>query len=133
MNGRHSSLPARLQDRNTVSARRGLKRKRGGQKGNQNARKHGFYSGTLEPSQWDEYWHAVTSERVDPQIAFIRIYLRAVLRQRPSNHRALAQAAGLLAKLYASRFGFRGNDRRIFSRLVLDALENGKIHDLENL
>jgi len=133
MNGSNASLPAPLQLRPAVSPDRGAKRKRGGQKGNQNARKHGFFSGTLEPSQWDEYWHAVTSERLDPQVAFIRVKLRTVLSQRPRGHRALAQAACLLTKIYASRFGLGVNGRRIFSRTVLDLLENGRIDHLENL
>ena len=83
MNGRHSSLPTRLQDRNTTSPAAGQRKSAAAKKGNQNARKHGFYSGTLKPPQWDEYWHVVTSERLDPQIAFIRIKLRAVLRRHP--------------------------------------------------
>jgi hypothetical protein len=49
-----------------------IKRKRGGQKGNGNARKHGFYSGTLSPAETSQLWNITNLEGVDPEIAFIR-------------------------------------------------------------
>ena len=47
------------------------RRKRGGQKGNGNARKHGFYSGTLSPAETSQLWNITNLEGVDPEIAFI--------------------------------------------------------------
>jgi len=48
-----------------------IKRKRGGQKGNLNARKHGFYSATLSPAETSQLWNITNLEGVDPEIAFI--------------------------------------------------------------
>ena len=49
-----------------------IRRKRGGQKGNGNARKHGFYSGTFSPAETSQLWNITNLEGVDPEIAFIR-------------------------------------------------------------
>ena len=55
----------------TVNATQ-IKSKRGGQKGNRHARKHGFYSGTLSPAQTSQLWNITNREGVDPEIALIR-------------------------------------------------------------
>jgi uncharacterized protein YjcR len=41
------------------SASHKVKRKRGAQKGNQNARKHGFYSAALNPTEICQFWNIV--------------------------------------------------------------------------
>jgi uncharacterized protein YjcR len=53
----------------TISQKR-IKRKRGAQKGNRNARKHGFYSAALSPAEIQELWNITNLEGVDPEIAF---------------------------------------------------------------
>ena len=40
------------------------KRNRGGQKGNRNARKHGFYSGTLNLAEKSQLWNIINLEDV---------------------------------------------------------------------
>ena len=47
------------------------KRRRGGQKGNRNARKHGFYSASLSPDQTRQVWDMTTLEGVDPEVALM--------------------------------------------------------------
>jgi len=130
MNSGNASHPTQLQPPDNVSPGPATKRKRGGQKGNHNARTHGFFSSALTPSQWDEYWHAVTSENLDPQSAFIRVKLRAVFLESPPSHRALVQAASILAKLYG--FDLSAGDRRTMSRILLEIFENGTSDSLEN-
>jgi len=41
-----------------------IKRKRGGQKGNRNACKHGFYSATLSPAETSQLWNITNLEGV---------------------------------------------------------------------
>jgi len=84
-----------------------IKRKRGGQKGNRNARKHGFYSGTLSPAETSQLWNITNLEGVDPEIAFIRVKLQSSLQHDPGNLRVIREASRLLVKWY-SRVSLRG-------------------------
>jgi hypothetical protein len=84
-----------------------VRRKRGGQKGNGNARKHGFYSGTLSPAQTCQLWNITNLEGVDPEIAFIRVKLQSSLQYDPGNRRVIREASRLLVKWY-SRVSLRG-------------------------
>jgi uncharacterized protein YjcR len=82
---------------------RKMKRKRGGQKGNQNARKHGFYSSTLSSQEICEFWNIINRERIAPEIAVLRIKLRSLLQHDPDNRRALCEASKLLSKWYSAK------------------------------
>jgi hypothetical protein len=64
--------PAGEASQNMTANETDMKRKRGGQKGNGNARKHGFYSGTLSPAEISQMWNITNLEGVDPEMAFIR-------------------------------------------------------------
>ena len=100
-----------------------MKRKRGGQKGNQNARKHGFYSGDLSPAQLSEFWRIITTEKIDPQSAIMRIKLRLLLQQEPVNRRVLRDAARLLARWKSAGSTLSQADTKEMSRLILAVLE----------
>jgi len=65
------SNPAGEASQNMIANQTQIKRKRGGQKGNLNARKHGFYSATLSPAETSQLWNITNLEGVDPEIAFI--------------------------------------------------------------
>jgi len=54
------------------------KKRRGGQQGNQNARKHGFYSRVLTVEQVGSFWAAVSQEHVDPEVALMRVKLQSL-------------------------------------------------------
>ena len=64
-----------------------IKSKRAGQKGNRNARKYGFYSGTLSPAETFQLWNITNLEGVDPEIAFIRP--RVILNEAKRNEESL--------------------------------------------
>jgi hypothetical protein len=51
-----------------------MKRKRGGQKGNGNARKHGFYSGTLGPAETRQLWNITNLEGVGLRRVSMSLY-----------------------------------------------------------
>ena len=84
-----------------------IKRKRSGQNGNRNARKHGFYSDTLSPAETQELWNITNLEGVDPEIALIRVKLQSSLQDDPGNRRVIREASRLLVKWY-SRVSLRG-------------------------
>jgi hypothetical protein len=56
------------------------KRNRGGQKGNQNARAHGFYSSSLNPDETCRFLNILNQACLEPDIAFLRVKVQAVLR-----------------------------------------------------
>ena len=116
---------AKMQNEPLVQTHRRLKRKPGGQKGNQNARKHGFYSRTLSPDEIGEFWNIVNLERVDPEVALVRLKLKSLLQHDPINRRVLRTASGLLAKWYRAKYGFGrpdGNDLKAVIRSILAQL-----------
>jgi hypothetical protein len=99
------------------------KRKRGGQKGNRNARKHGFYSGTLSPAETSQLWNITNLEGVDPEIAFIRVKLQSSLQYDPGNRRVIREASRLLVKWYSANYGLDPTDRNYLKTVVENLLE----------
>ena len=80
------------------------KRKRGGQKGNQNARTHGFYSSLLTPDQMSQLWNIVIKENVPPESAIMRLKLQSILSQNTANTRTLKEAVRLIVKWSAQKY-----------------------------
>ena len=100
-----------------------MKRKRGGQPGNQNGRKHGFFSSHLEPEEIQEFWDIIKKERVAPEVALIRVKLVSSLRRDPGNRLVLNEAAKLTAKLTTAQHGFNRSKSRKIKKALLDFWE----------
>jgi|SRR3990172_4157325 len=98
------------------------KRHRGAQPGNQNARKHGFYSPTISPEEISLVWNAVNLKGIDPAIAVIRVKLHQALQYDPANHRFFEDAAKLLTKRHSAELRSEFDRRQVRARL-LSALE----------
>jgi hypothetical protein len=101
-----------------------IKRKRGGQKGNQNARKHGFYSDYFDPRQLREFRKIIKKEEVSPQVAAIRVKLNSVLGSGPVNRRLLREARHLLVKYYASEGNLAKEEKTEIRRFVRAIFKN---------
>lgn len=80
-----------------------LKPKRGAPYGNQNARKHGFYSRALDRMGKKDLKQAATIEGVDEEIALIRLKLKSILQHDPENVRVIGQALLALNRLMRTR------------------------------
>jgi hypothetical protein len=106
-----------------------IKRKRGGQKGNGNARKHGFYSGTLSPAEISQLWNITNLEGVDPEIAFIRVKLQSSLQYDPGNRRVIREASRLLVKWYSANYRLDPTDRNYLKTVVESLLEIASIRE----
>jgi hypothetical protein len=100
-----------------------IKRRRGGQKGNRNARKHGFYSGTLSPFESCQLWNIINLEGVDPEIAFIRVKLQSSLQHDPGNRRVIREASRLFVKWYSANYRLDRTDRNYLKTVVENLLE----------
>ena len=115
--------PAGEVSQNSTATRTQIKRKRGGQKGNRNARKHGFYSATLNPAQTRQLWNITNLEGVDPEIAFIRVKLQSSLQYDPGNRRVIREASRLLVKWYSANYRLDPADRSYLRTVVENLLE----------
>jgi hypothetical protein len=100
-----------------------IKRSRGGQKGNRNARKHGFYSTALSPAEISQLWNITNLEGVDPEIAFIRVKLQSSLQYNPGNRRVITEASRLLVKWYSANYQLDATDRHYLKAFVENLLE----------
>ena len=77
------------------------KRKSGGQPGNQNARKHGFYSKHFTPDQLKQLEDADDLRDLGPEIALLRVKLNALLDDPEVSIELLLRAVNSLARLMA--------------------------------
>jgi len=117
------SNPAGEVSQNLTVNQTQIKRERGGQKGNRNACKHGFYSGTLSPAETSQLWNITNLEGVDPEIAFIRVKLQSSLQHDPGNRRVIREASRLLVKWYSANYRLDPTDRNYLKTVVENLLE----------
>ena len=80
-----------------------MSRFRGGQPGNQNARKHGYYSRVLNATQKTDVKRAVAVKGLDNEIALLRSKLKCVADNDPHNIRLISLASNTLARLLKTR------------------------------
>jgi len=85
------------------SRRERSRRKRGGQLGNQNARTHGYYSGTLTREQQRALEDAGHLDGLDREIAVRYLKIASILTHDPHNRRVLKLALSSLAHLLYTR------------------------------
>ena len=110
-----------------------IKRKRGGQTGNRNARKHGFYSGTLSPAETCQVWSITNLEGVDPEIALIRVKLQSSLQHDPGNCRVIREVSRLLVKWYSADYRLDPTDRNYLKAVVENLLETASVRQSAGL
>lgn len=88
------------------------KKKNGAPYGNQNARKHGFYSRHLDAQEQADFEAAVLVEGVDEEITLLRIKIQRLLRRDPDNVTLIVKATNTLARLMLTRFNIRKEDKQ---------------------
>jgi hypothetical protein len=109
------------------------RRKRGGQKGNRNACKHGFYSCSLSPAERSQLWNITSLEGVDPEVAFIRVKLQSSLQHDPSNRRVIREASRFLVKWYSENYWLDPSDRNYLKAVVENLLETASVRQSAEL
>ena len=129
----HKSNPTGEASQNLTANQTQIKRKRGGQKGNRNACKHGFYSGTLSPAETFQLWNITNLEGVDPEIAFIRVKLQSSLQHDPGNRRVIREASRLLVKWYSENYWLDPSDRNYLKAVVENLLETASVRQSAEL
>ena len=102
-------------------------RRRGGQPGNQNARKHGYYSRIFNKAERADYYSAGDVQGIDEEIALIRHVIKTVASFKDDRHiLVLVRAANVLNRLVRTRQKIRYSRydefRTTISDLVRDVL-----------
>ena len=74
-------------------------RDRGGQPGNQNARTHGFYAGSLTSQEQEHLVQAVELKGLHSEIAFLRVKLLALISSQRASPELLLRATRTLTRM----------------------------------
>jgi len=85
-------------------------RKPGGQVGNQNARKHGFYANYMTRKEARIYAEAARVSGTAAEIALLRCKLAEMLKEDPVDVALLARVVGLINRLELNRQKLNGKD-----------------------
>jgi hypothetical protein len=101
-----------------------MKRKRGAQRGNQNARRHGFYSNVLDEAEKIDIEQAILVEGLDMEIALLRVKLKSVIRHDPDNINLIIQATESLARLLKVKYNIGKQDKRGLKEAIGNVLRD---------
>jgi hypothetical protein len=99
-------------------------RKRGAPKGNQNARKHGFYSKVLDETEQKNFDKATRVEGIDEEIALLRVKIISLLERDPENIKLIMQATNTLERLVRTRFNISKEDRKGLKEAISTVLRD---------
>ncbi len=100
------------------------KRKRGAPKGNQNARKHGFYSRVLDEAEQLDFELASGVEGIDDEIDLLRVKIKSILEKDPENISLIMQATSALERLVKTRFNITKEQRKGLKEAIGNVLKD---------
>jgi hypothetical protein len=100
------------------------KGKRGAPKGNQNARKHGFYSRVLDEAERLDFELASGVEGIDGEIALLRVKIKSLLESEPENISLLMQATNTLAHLVKTKYNISKEQRKGLKAAIGNVLKD---------
>ena len=101
-----------------------VKRKRGAPKGNQNARKHGFYAKVLDEAGQLDFELATGVEGIDDEIALLRVKIKSLLEHDPENIKLIMQATNTLARLVRTRYNITKDQRKGLKEAIGNVLRD---------
>ncbi len=98
------------------------KRKRGAPRGNQNARKHGFYSKVLDEAEHLEL--AAGVDGIDDEIALLRVKIKSILEHDPENIRLIMRATNTLERLVRTRYNITKEQKKGLKEAIGNVLRD---------
>ncbi len=101
-----------------------VKRKRGGQPANQNARKHGFYSKVLDEAEQLDFDLASGVNGIDDEIALLRVKIKSILEKDPENIKLIMQATNTLAGLVKTRYNIAKEQKKGLKEAIGNVLRD---------
>lgn len=101
-------------------------RKRGAPAGNQNARKHGFYSKVLTESERLNLETAVDVDGLDNEIALLRVKIKSIVEHDPDNVQLIVRAVNALTRMIMAKklIGKQEKDGISLKDAVFDVLKD---------
>ena len=99
-------------------------RKRGAPRGNQNARKHGFYSKVLDESEQLDLALATGVEGIDDEIALLRVKIKSLIAHDPDNITLIMQAINTLAKVVSTKYNLSKKDKKGLKEAIGNVLRD---------
>jgi len=100
------------------------RKKRGAPKGNQNARKHGFYSKVLDEAEQLDLELVCGVEGIDDEIALLRVKIKSILEKDPENIRLLMEATNILARLVKTRYNISKEQKKGLREAIGNVLKD---------
>lgn len=98
--------------------------KRGAPRGNQNARKHGFYSKVLDEAERLDFELATGVEGIDDEIALLRVKIKSLIERDPQNIKLIMQATNTLARLVRTRYHISKEDKKGLKEAIANVLRD---------
>jgi len=99
-------------------------RKRGAPYGNQNARRHGFYSRVLDPDEQADFEQATEVEGIDEEIALVRVKIKSLVAREPENTKLIMQGVATLEKLVRTRYSIGREDKQGLKDAITNVLRD---------
>jgi hypothetical protein len=99
-------------DERTETGTEHTRKKRGAPEGNQNARKHGFYSKVLTDEELRDFRQVTKVEGLDEEIALLRVKIKSIVENDPDNLKLIVKALSTLEKLVRTRYRIGREDRK---------------------
>jgi len=100
------------------------KRRRGAPKGNQNARKHGFYSKVLDEAERLDFELATGVKGIDDEIALLRVKIKSILEHDPENIKLIMEATNALARLIKTKYNISKEDKKGLKEAIGNVLKD---------
>jgi len=88
------------------------KKQKGAPRGNQNARKHGFYSRVLDEAQKIQLDEAREVEGIDEEIALMRVKLLSLMDKHPERIELQVLAAATITRMVRTKFHISAGGNR---------------------
>ncbi len=101
-----------------------MKGKGGAPKGNQNARKHGFYSKVLNEADKLDFERATGVDGIDDEIALLRVKIKSLLERDPENIKLIMQATNALERLIRTRYSLSKEDKKGLKEAIANVLRD---------
>ncbi len=100
------------------------KRKRGAPRGNQNARKHGFYSKVLNETEQLDFELAAGVNGIDDEIALLRVKIKSILEHDPENIKLIMRATNTLERLVRTRYNITKEQKKGLKEAIGNVLRD---------
>ena len=98
--------------------------KRGAPRGNQNARKHGFYSKVLDEEERLDNEQATEVEGIDGEIALLRVKIKSLITRDPENLNLIMGATSALARLVKTKYNIGKGDKQGLKEAIFNVLRD---------